>query len=194
MTNETEASNSAPTGLPGLPEITGTPQVGEVLTASVDGIEDGDGLDGVTFAYQWLANDGQNDTEIEDATDATHEVAPAEVGKMLKARVTFTDEGGTEEVLTSAATEAVEALPVAVSIVAASSPVPWGNPLLQVRRQKQGLVRLVGTKRGRHRELPHATDVSDHTSPCRQSTHNPSAINFAARTFLRRTLLGHFQG
>ena len=29
-----------------------------------------------------------------------------------------------------------------------------------------GLVRLVGTKRGRHREFPHATGVSDHTSPC----------------------------
>ena len=26
--------------------------------------------------------------------------------------------------------------------------------------------------------------------PLRKSTHNPSAINFAARTFLRRTLLG----
>ena len=37
VTNETEASNNAPTG---LPEITGTPQMGEVLTASVDGIED----------------------------------------------------------------------------------------------------------------------------------------------------------
>ena len=123
VTNETEASNSAPTG---LPEITGTPKVGEVLTASVDGIEDGDGLDGVTFAYQWLANDGQNDTEIEDATGATHEVAPAEVGKTLKVRVTFTDEGGTEEVLVSAATEAVEALPIAVTIAAAATPVTEG--------------------------------------------------------------------
>ncbi len=46
------------------------------------------------------------------------------------------------------------------------SQVPWGNPLLQVQRQKQGLVRLVGTKRGRHLEFPYATGVSDHTSPC----------------------------
>ena len=124
VTNETETSNSAPTG---LPEITGTPKVGEFLTASVDGIEDADGLDDVTFAYQWLANDGQSDTEIEDATGATHEVAPGEVGKTLKVRVTFTDGKGTEEVLTSAATEAVEALPVAVSIAAASTPVTEGS-------------------------------------------------------------------
>ena len=123
VTNETEASNTAPTG---LPEISGTPKVGEVLTASVDAIEDADGLDDVTFAYQWLANDGQNDTEIEDATGATHEVAPAEVGKTLKVRVTFTDEDGTEEVLTSEATEAVEVRPVEVSIAAAATPVTEG--------------------------------------------------------------------
>ena len=125
VTNETpEPENSAPTG---LPEISGTPKVGEVLTASTDAIEDGDGLDGVTFAYQWLANDGQSDTEIEDATGVTHEVAPAEVGKTLKVRVTFTDDKGTEEVLTSAATETVEALPVAVSIAAAATPVTEGT-------------------------------------------------------------------
>ena len=90
----------------GLPTITGTPKVGEVLTASVDGIAD---EDGVTFAYQWLANDGTEDTEIEGATGATHEVAPAEVGKTLKVWVTFTDGGGTEETLVSAATEVVAA-------------------------------------------------------------------------------------
>ena len=34
------------------------------------------------------------------------------------------------------------------------SEVTRGNPLLQVRRQKQGLVRLVATIRGRHRAVP----------------------------------------
>ena len=105
VTNDTPApENTAPTG---LPEISGTPRVGEVLTATPDAIADADGLDGVTFDYQWLANDGTDDTEIEGATGATHEVAPAEVGKTLKVRVTFIDGGGTEETLTSAATEAV---------------------------------------------------------------------------------------
>ena len=107
VTNETAAAdNTAPAG---LPEISGTAQVGELLTASVDAIADGDGLDNATFAYQWLANGGTDDTAIADATGATHEVAPAQVGKTLKVRVTFTDDGGTEEVLTSAATEAVPA-------------------------------------------------------------------------------------
>ena len=104
VTNETPTANEAPTG---APSITGTAQVGDVLTASISDIEDGDGLDNVVFAYQWLANDGTDDTEIAGATGATHEVAPAQVGKTLKVRVTFTDDGGTEEVLTSVATEGV---------------------------------------------------------------------------------------
>ena len=103
---DTAPENTAPTG---LPEISGTAKVGEVLTASVDSIADDDGLEGVTFAYQWLANDGTDDSEIAGATGTTHEVAPVEVGRTLKVRVTFTDEGGTEETLTSAATVTVAA-------------------------------------------------------------------------------------
>ena len=99
-------ANTAPTGLPG---ITGTPKVGEVLTASISDIEDADGLDNAAFAYQWLAHDGTNDSEIAGATGSTHEVGLAEVGKTLKVRVTFTDDGDTEERLTSVATEAVAA-------------------------------------------------------------------------------------
>ena len=99
-------ANAPPTG---LPAITGTPQVGETLTASVSAIEDADGLDDATFAYQWLANDGTDDSEIAGATGTTYEVAPAEAGKTLKVRVTFTDDKGAEETLTSIATETVAA-------------------------------------------------------------------------------------
>ena len=48
-------ANTAPTG---LPAISGTAQVGETLTASIDEIADADGLENATFAYQWLSNDG----------------------------------------------------------------------------------------------------------------------------------------
>ena len=85
VSNDTPAAeNTAPAG---LPEISGTPEVGETLTASVSAIEDADGLDNVTFAYQWLANDGTEDTEIEGATGATHEVGPTQVGQTLTVRV-----------------------------------------------------------------------------------------------------------
>ena len=106
-----EAVNTAPMG---SPTITGTAQVGETLTADVSGIADADGLDNVTFGYQWIANDGTSDSAIENATDATYTVVPADADKTLKVRVTFTDNGGTEETLVSVATEDVTVPLVAV--------------------------------------------------------------------------------
>ena len=114
VTNATGAANTAPTG---LPAISGTPEVGEELTASVDAIADADGTDNATFAYQWLANDGTQDTDIEGATGPTHEVALEQAGQTLKVRVTFTDDKGNEEALVSAATEAVvDRRPVATTL------------------------------------------------------------------------------
>ena len=127
VTNETEASNTAPTG---LPAISGTPQVGVELTASASAIVDGDGTENATFVWQWLSNDGTEgaeDTEIAEATLASYTPKPGDVGKTQKVRVTFTDDKGTEEVLVSAATAAVAAAPVKVSIAAASTPVTEGS-------------------------------------------------------------------
>ena len=103
--------NLPPTG---LPVIEGTAEVGETLTASADEIEDADGLTGATFAWQWLSNDGNTDTEIEGATGKTYTLAAADEGKTVKVRVTFTDDGETEETLTSEATAAA-VLPLTAS-------------------------------------------------------------------------------
>ena len=54
------ASNTPATG---QPTISGTAQVGEVLTAGTTGIADADGLSGATFAYQWLADDVSGATD-----------------------------------------------------------------------------------------------------------------------------------
>ena len=116
-----EASNAAPTG---LPAISGTAEVGGTLAASADGVEDGDGLDNATFAWQWLANDGAQDAAIDGATGTSYEVTPADVGRTLKARVTFTDDDGNEETLDSAATAAVVDLrPTVASLAMAAPPV-----------------------------------------------------------------------
>ena len=105
VTNDTPVpENTAPTG---LPTISGTAEVGKVLTASVDGIEDADGLTGATFAYQWVSNDGNADADIAEATQRTYRVAAADVDRTLKVRVTYTDDGNTEEMLESAATASV---------------------------------------------------------------------------------------
>ena len=101
-----EAVNTEPTG---LPTISGTPQVGETLTASVTRIADTDGTESATFAYQWMSNNGTSDSDIEDATKSSYELVEADAGKTIKVRVTFTDGGGTEETLVSAATETVVA-------------------------------------------------------------------------------------
>ena len=95
----------------GLPTISGTPQVGEQLTADTEGIADADGLTTSTYSYQWVASDGTTDTDIPDATDATYTLVADDEGQTIKVRVTFTDDAENETTLTSAATEAVAAAP-----------------------------------------------------------------------------------
>ena len=95
----------------GAPTIGGTAQVGETLTADISGITDADGLTNVSYHYQWIANDGTTDTDIQDATDSTYTLTDDDAGKTIKVRVSFTDDAGNEETLTSAATAAVAAKP-----------------------------------------------------------------------------------
>ena len=91
----------------GAPTIGGTAQVGETLTADTSGIADENGLTNATFAYQWLADDAA----INGATGSTYALTDAEEGKAIVVRVSFTDDSGNEETLTSATTAAVEAQP-----------------------------------------------------------------------------------
>ena len=91
----------------GVPTISGTAQVGETLTADTTGIDDSDGLVDVSYDYQWLADD----PEIASATGNTYVLTSAELGKAVKVRVSFTDDAGNEESLTSASTTAVAAAP-----------------------------------------------------------------------------------
>ena len=95
------------TSATGLPTITGAAQVGETLTADTTGISDDDGLDSATFSYQWLADDA----EINGATASSYTLVAADAGKAIKVRVSFTDDAGNDEQLTSAVTGAVAAAP-----------------------------------------------------------------------------------
>ena len=78
-------------------------RAGETLTATTDGIEDEDGLEGADFSYQWVRQDLAtfDDTDIEGATGSTYTVTDDDEGKAIKVRVTFTDDAGNEESLTS---------------------------------------------------------------------------------------------
>ena len=99
---QTPPENSPATG---APAITGTAQVGETLTADTAGIADEDGLDNAAFSYQWLA-DG---ADIQGATASGYTLQDADGGKAVRVKVSFTDDAGNDETLTSAATAAVEA-------------------------------------------------------------------------------------
>ena len=106
--DQTPAVNTPATG---GPAISGTAQVGETLAADTSGISDADGLNGATFSYQWVRNDGSAVTDISGATGATYTLVDADEGKIIRVQVSFTDDGGGEETLSSAATAAVDAAP-----------------------------------------------------------------------------------
>ena len=101
----------------GAPTVTGAAQVGETLTADTSGISDADGLTGAVFAYQWLADDA----DLAGATGSAYTLANADVGKAVRVRVSFTDDAGHDETLTSAATAPVAARPPQVTAVAITS-------------------------------------------------------------------------
>ena len=89
----------------GAPTISGTIQVGETLTADTSGVSDADGLSSVQYEYQWLADD----SDISGATNATYTLTDSEESKAITVQVSFTDDAGNEETLTSAATDAAAA-------------------------------------------------------------------------------------
>ena len=97
-----EHSNRLATG---APAINGSARVGETLTVDIASIADEDGLENVAFAYQWLADDA----DINGATGATYTLVAAEEGRAIRVEVSFLDDAGNDEALTSEATDAVVA-------------------------------------------------------------------------------------
>ena len=102
----TAFSTLAGTAATGAPTITGTAQVGETLTASTTGIADADGLTSPTYTYQWIRVDG-TEADISGEMSSAYTLVDADLGKTLKVRVTFDDDAGNTETLTSAATATV---------------------------------------------------------------------------------------
>ena len=95
----------------GQPTISGTPQVGETLTADTSAIADEDGLTNVSYRYQWIWNDNGADTDMAGETSTTYTLVTADAGKTIKVRVSFSDDADNQESLTSVATDTVAAKP-----------------------------------------------------------------------------------
>ena len=94
------------------PTVTGTARVGETLTADTSGIADADGLTNATFTYQWVAGG----SDISGATGSTYTLTASDQGQTVQVRVSFTDDAGNEETLTSEVTAAVAAAPAPLTV------------------------------------------------------------------------------
>ena len=105
----------------GAPTISGTPQVGETLTASTSNIADTDELTNVSYSYQWTAGGA----DIDGATGSSYTLTSSEQGQTVQVRVTFTDDADNQESLTSAETLAVAAKP---NTAATGQPAISGTP------------------------------------------------------------------
>ena len=90
----------------GTPTISGTAQVGGALEAGIGAIADADGLPDdfpEDYTFQWVRVDADgvsNPTNI-GVSAAGIRLAAAEAGKKIKVEVSFTDDGGSVESLTS---------------------------------------------------------------------------------------------
>ena len=92
-TNAVENVNDPPTG---EIKIVGTPKEGETLTA-VSTLEDKDGLG--TLSYQWF--NGETAIDAIFGTSSTYTLVRADVNKVIKVQVKYTDGQGTEETVNS---------------------------------------------------------------------------------------------
>ena len=95
--------NDAPAG---LPMITGTVIEEQTLTADTSGIYDDDGLGAIS--YQWY-RDG---VAIAGATASTYTLSDVDVGTQLSVQVSYTDDQGAVESVTSGSTAEVGAVAV----------------------------------------------------------------------------------
>jgi hypothetical protein len=113
--------------------ITGTPTVGQVLTAGSTGVT---GTPAPTLTYQWKA-DGTN---IAGATSSTFTLTSAQLGAVITVVVTATNGVGSAASAISSATTAVAAAPstsgetVVAPPVQAPAPIPVAAP--QITRSK----------------------------------------------------------
>ena len=107
--------NDAPVGTPVILGALTNPLVGLPLSVDLSELTDEDGLG--TPSFQWQ----RNGVNINGATNATFTPLLAHAGGTLRVRVTYTDQHGTVEQVFSAATGAVEAPPIAIAELSATS-------------------------------------------------------------------------
>ena len=114
-------TNTAATG---QPTITGTAQVRETLTAIMSEIADDNGLTNAVFTYQWIHSANDSEAYISGATASSYLLSSDDLGHSIKIRVSFTDDDGYTESLTSIATALVVMPP---NVAATGQPTVTGT-------------------------------------------------------------------
>ena len=105
----TETLDGSPAG--GTVRISGTPQVGQTLTASLSDVSDPDGLDSDPgYTYEWIRLDSSNNNPSV-GSGTTYMPTEDDMGHRLKVVVTFSDSQGNPEELESSPTSAVTPAP-----------------------------------------------------------------------------------
>lgn len=119
-TRTSSATSSVATTLPfattGTPSISGSPIVGQTLTANT-----GSWSPTPIFSYQWLANN----STIRRATGTTYVLTSAEVGKTISVRITASKSGFTTTTLTSDSTDSVS---YGLTFTSSPNPTISGTP------------------------------------------------------------------
>ena len=114
----------------GAPAISGSASVGETLTADTDGILDADGKAmaesgdaGFAYSYRWVRvdRDGMGNPTGVGSDRATYTLVAADAGSKVKVQVSYTDDAGNAETLTSAAYPSSGAIREAGNAAEASS-------------------------------------------------------------------------
>ncbi|MFC3616077.1 hypothetical protein ACFORG_20190 [Lutimaribacter marinistellae] len=125
--------NDAPTG---DVTISGEALEGETLTADAATLADEDGLG--SFSYAWL-RDGVG---IDGAASDSYTLVQSDVGSDISVRVSYTDGQGTEEIVTSAATAAVE------KVFFEFVPSGWETAVNTTKDGYQGVPKIAGLEGG----------------------------------------------
>ena len=94
VSEQVQVENSPATG---QPTITGTAAIGNTLGVSLMSVSDDNGLTGASHTYQWL----RGSSAISGATSSTYTVVKADGGHNIKVTVSFTDDDGFDESVTS---------------------------------------------------------------------------------------------
>ena len=80
-----------------VPTITGTPRVGESLTADTSDITDPEGTSDDNFTYQWVRIVGSVDNDISGATKETYNLTSDDADNQIKVKVSLIDDHGFAE-------------------------------------------------------------------------------------------------